>query len=230
MQQPIYACTECQTPCALSIPFIEALPEHKKNRVLAAARHYTLQKGEELFAWMEPAHALYIIKAGQVKLCRWDKEGREQIIGIFADGDIIWEGLFMDGSVFPYSGIALTAVQACSIPIAALQNALEDTAAAMQVIGMLSRKLHDANKRSLILSTQSPKARLARFLTYRFTRSDSPVLTLKLQDIAGSVALRPETVSRKLGELMNEGILQKEGQSSLRIVDAARLRQVYLSE
>ena len=49
------------------------------------------------------------------------------------------------------------------------------------------------------------------------------MVKLKLEDIAAHVSLRPETVSRKLGELMNEGIIEKVGQSSFRILDFERL-------
>ena len=53
-------------------------------------------------------------------------------------------------------------------------------------------------------------------------------MKLKLEDIAAHVSLRPETVSRKLGELLNDKILEKVGQSSFRILNYEKL--VHISQ
>ena len=65
--------------------------------------------------------------------------------------------------------------------------------------------------------------RIAAFLLYRRKRSGEPCITLRLDDIAGSVGLRPETVSRNIRKLVSEGLIEKVGQSGFRIPDFERL-------
>ena len=93
-------------------------------------------------------------------------------------------------------------------------------------INLLSNKLHDANERNMILSISEPMKRIAAFLIYNEKRSEEPTLTLRLDDIAGSVGLRPETVSRYIRKMIGEGLIEKVGQSGFRIPDFDRLNAV----
>ena len=87
---------------------------------------------------------------------------------------------------------------------------------ALRVIGLLSRKLHNANERNLLLTVTDPGARIAGFLLYRSKRSASDTVTLRLGEIAASIHLRPETVSRRLKELERQGLIKRIGQSGIR--------------
>ena len=106
------------------------------------------------------------------------------------------------------------------------EAAISDPAVALRVIRMLSVKLHDSNERNLILSTSDPQARIAAFLLYRQQRTAAKYVTLRLDDIASSVNLRPETVSRKLRELEKDGLIRKTGQSNIELLDFIRLKEM----
>ena len=162
-----------------------------------------------------------------MKLSTWDSEGREQIIGIFSESDTIWEGVFMDGSRYPYNAVCLTDVDCCKLFIKDLENVMEEPSVSLKIIALLSRKLHDANERVLLLSTSSPKARLAGFLLFRSRHTSSDTVVLRLDDIAASIQLRPETVSRRIREMEKEGLIEKVGQSSIRITDRPKLEELY---
>ena len=60
-------------------------------------------------------------------------------------------------------------------------------------------------------------------------RSDEPYITLRLDDIAGSVGLRAETVSRNVRKLVTDGLIEKVGRSGFRIPDFERLNS-FVSE
>ena len=49
---------------------------------------------------------------------------------------------------------------------------------------------------------------------------------MRLEEMAGSLALRPETISRKLKELEREGYVKKTGQSSIKVLDPDRLMEL----
>ena len=209
------------------IEFMAGLPEEKKKLLLERAERQVCPRGGALFLEDDPADALYIIFSGRVKLSTVDSDGREQIVGIFADNETIWEGVFISGSRYPYSAICLTPVVCCRILRKDFERAVEDPAIALRVIALLSRKLHDANERNLLLSTGSPKARLAGFLLYRTAHAEGNTVTMKLDDIAASTNMRPETVSRKIKELELEGLIARTGQSSIELLDPEGLRAVF---
>mgnify|MGYP002521088430 CR=1 FL=1 len=213
--------------CAKLHPsFIEELNEDTRKKILDRMIFSTYEKGEALFQEGEKADCLYIIRQGNVKLSTYDGEGKEQIVSIFSPGDTIWVAVFLKEkkeSVYPYNGICLDDAVVGKMLREDFESLIQDTHSALEIIALLSKKLSDANERNLILSVSDPKAKIARLFLYRLNHITGDVVKLKLEDIAAHVSLRPETVSRKLGELMNEGIIEKVGQSSFRILDFERL-------
>ncbi len=192
--------------------------------------HETLKKNSCLFREGELVDSIYIIRKGRVKLCRYDSLGREQIVTILADHDIIWEGMFLDGSIYPYSAVCLTNATICRIHRDDFTKIVNDPVASMNTITLLSKKLHDANERNMLLSTKDPMARLAGFLMYRVDRGVDEDVVLKLDDIAASVNLRTETVSRKLRELEKMKYIERLGHARIRVLDRDALRDIYVSQ
>ncbi len=192
--------------------------------------HETLKKTSYLFREGEAVESIFIIKKGRIKLCRFDSLGREQIVTILTDGDMIWEGMLLDGSIYPYSAVCITSASIYRIRRDDFVKMVNDPDAAMSTIMLLSKKLHDANERNMLLSTKDPMARLAGFLMYRVDRSEDDDVVLKLDDIAASVSLRAETVSRKLREMEKMGFIERLGHARLRVLDRDALRDIYVSQ
>ena len=217
----------CFADGTLMPSFLMGISAERQQEIMDKAVWRSYTRGSYLFAEQEPVDGIYIILSGRVKLSTWDSEGREQIIGIFSESDTIWEGVFMDGSRYPYNAVCLTDVDCCKLFIRDLENVMEEPSVSLKIIALLSRKLHDANERVLLLSTSSPKARLAGFLLFRSRHTSSDTVVLRLDDIAASIQLRPETVSRRIREMEKEGLIEKVGQSSIRITDRPKLEELY---
>ncbi|MBP3196536.1 MAG: Crp/Fnr family transcriptional regulator [Butyrivibrio sp.] len=223
-------CEECGGFCTESVPLIEGLPVNAQVSLMEHSMHENLKKGSYLFREGETVDSICIIRKGRVKLCRYDSLGREQIITILADHDIIWEGMFLDGSIYPYSAVCLSNASICRIHRDDFIKVVDDPTAAMNIIIMLSKKLHDANERNMLLSTKDPMARLAGFLMYRVDRSATDDIVLKLDDIAASVNLRMETVSRKLRELEKMKLITRTGHGKIKVMNRDQLREIYVSQ
>lgn len=212
-------CEDCESRCIQNITFLYGLPKEKQLEILDRSTHKTLKRGEYIFREGEAVNSVIFIKQGHVKLNTYDAEGRENIIGIFADQDTIWEGVFAENSQYPYSAVCLDNTSICKISKNDVESAVSNPSVSLKVINMLSTKLHDANERNMILSINEPMARIAAFLLYREKRSVEPIITLRLDDIAGSVGLRPETVSRYIRRMVREGYIEKIGQSGIRLLN-----------
>ena len=75
------------------------------------------------------------------------------------------------------------------------------------------------------MSISDPEAKVAKFLLYRDRHDHNGVINLRLDDIAASVALRPETVSRKLSKLIELGYIERVSKSGIRILDYHNLTE-----
>lgn len=218
---------EVARECSMeNIPFLASMPEKEKTELLGKSEFKRIRKGSYLFHEGDNVDAIYIILKGKIKLTRYDAEGREQIVGIFAGNDTIWEGMLLEDSRFPYSGVSMINTYVCIIYRSDFVKALSDFHVALNIIALLSRKLHDANERNLLLSTKDPKARLAAFLLYREKRDHEETIDLRLEDIAASLSMRPETASRKIRELTDEGLIRRVGKSRIQILNYEGLEEV----
>ena len=190
---------------------LERLPETSREQLLQGVVFTTVPANRYIFQEGQPADFICILLKGRVKLSHIDPEGRENIIMLLSENDTIWESLFLYEQSFPYSAVTMTETRVGKIYRENFSHILDNPQAAMEIIRMLSRKLHDANERNQILATQDPEARVAGFLLYHRERSASDELFLQLEEIAGSVGLRPETVSRKIGMLSDKQLIAREG-------------------
>lgn len=207
-------------------PFNEGIPEKDIETLRKKAIFSEYEKGEFLFKEGEKATFLVLILKGSVKLSSYDYEGREQLVGIFSKGETIWEGFLLDQARFPFGAIALENTITARVEMEDFKVLLNSQETAMKVIALLSEKLHDANRRNLILSASNPKAKIARLFLYRLSKEKGNSFSMRLDDIAAHTSLRSETASRKIGELIKEGVIEKKGQSRFVVLDNARLTQI----
>ena len=214
----------------MNIPIMDDLPAEVRQSLMEHSVNENFKKNSVLFREGESVDSIFIIRKGRIKLSRYDSLGREQIVTILADNDIIWEGMFLENSIYPYSGVCLSSAAVYRIYRDEFHKVVKDPGAAMNTIILLSKKLHDANERNMLLATKDPAARLAGFLVYRVDRSIDNDVSLKLDDIAASVNLRAETVSRKLREMEKDGLIERVGHARIRVLDKNALKDIYASQ
>lgn len=220
-------CARCDRMCINSLTVISGLDDTRRRQIMDAAIRKKFRKGSYLFREGDPADGIYLLHTGKVKLCTYDSEGREEIVGIFWAGEIIWEGIFIEDSTYSYDAVCLDTTDCCMIPRYEIEAVMGDPHISLQVIRLLSYKLRAANERVLLLTTEDPKARIAGFLLRQSKYSGSDTIVMRLEEISASIHLRPETVSRKIKELQQENMVVKTGQSSIKIVDFQGLRDLF---
>lgn len=223
-------CADCKNCalCTAMIPLFSALPEDVRQGLTERSVLTTRAKGSFLFRVGETVDSVLIVRKGRIKLCKYDAEGNEYILDILHDGDAIWENLFLESAVFPYSAVCLTKVELCEIRKSDFIRIIaEQPSMALNLISLLSMRLRDANEKALLLSIQDPKVRLAGFLLDRDIRCVGPEIRLKLEDIAASIGLRPETVSRNLSKFEKEHLITRLGQGKIMVTDRNGLKKVY---
>ncbi len=229
-QKTLPGCLNCKNGllCTATIPLFSTLPKDIQKNLTEHSVQTTKAKGSFLFRAGEKVDSVLIIRKGRIKLCKYDADGNEYILDIIHDGDAVWENLFLENAVFPYSAVCLSKVELCEIRKSEFIQLLADRPGiAMNLISLLSLRLKDANEKALLLSIRDPKVRLAGFLLDRDIRCVGPEIKLKLEDIAASIGLRPETVSRNLSWFEKAHLVQRLGQGKILVTDRSGLKKIY---
>ncbi len=165
-----------------------------------------------------------------MKIARYDIEGEEHILDILHDGQAIWHGMFLNDHIYHYSVICMSDVQLCTIHRNDFMDMLQkDPSTAMFLIEMLSTELKEANEKTLLLSIRDPLVRLAGFLLEKDRSCIGSQINLKLDDIASSISLRPETVSRNIAILEKQNLIIRKGHGRIFVTNREGLKKLFES-
>jgi CRP-like cAMP-binding protein len=216
--------------CISRIRLFECLPLAIQGQLVARAVHSAHPRGSALVREGDAIDSVLIIQHGKVKISHTDASGEEHILDVLHDGQAIWHGIFLKDHVYHYDVVCLEPVNLCEIPRDDLTAVLEKhPEAVVHLIEMLSTELDEAEKKVIILSIRDPRKRIGQFLLYRDARCIDRDVELKLEDIASSVNLRIETVSRHLTQLERDGYIKRIGRGKLRVMDRSRL-EAYVND
>ncbi|ASR42326.1 transcriptional regulator [Xanthomonas citri pv. mangiferaeindicae] len=170
------------------------------------------REGDYVFREGAPFNAIAAVRAGTIKTYVIDGNGREQVLGFFLPGEVI--GLnAIHSARYPCNAVALDTVMLCrfSFPMMAT---LAGRMPGLQkhLFSLLSQ---DIGKASLLTGNFSAEERLAAFLvtlSRRFAARGFSATRLRLMmprtDIANYLRLAPETVSRVLRRMQDDGVLR----------------------
>ncbi|MCI2131950.1 MAG: Crp/Fnr family transcriptional regulator [Eubacterium sp.] len=213
--------------CISSIRLFRDIPHELQADLVQKAIHTDHEKGSYLALEGDGIESVLIIRCGKVKICHTDASGEEHILDVLHDGQAIWHGIFLKEHYYHYDVVCLTDVKLCQIPRGDLLDVFHrNPQMAMNLLEMLSVDLDDAEEKILLLSIREPKKRVAEFLLHRDTRCLGNEIHLKLEDIASSINLRTETVSRNLAFLEREGMIERVGRGRLKILHKEELKRL----
>lgn len=188
-----------------------------------------VRAGGYAFRMGDPFRAIYAVRSGMVKTCTIDREGREQVLGFHLPGEVVGlNGIYPDR--FPCDAVALETTQFCRFSFPAM-SALASRLPALQqhLFRLLSKEL---GATSQLAADHSSEERISAFLLdlgHRYeARGFSGThfrLSMSRSDIANYLRLAPETVSRVLSRLRNQGAIDIYGRAVV-LHDRAALRAI----
>lgn len=223
--------TKAATVAALAAsPLFKNLAPADVARVGERCFFRELEKGEVLFREGDDAQAFYVVAAGQVKVFKESVEGRELIIKIMREGDLVGEAAALAGVPYPASARALEDAAAVEVPrrdfVALVKN---EPDLALNIIAALSVRL---NQISAILEKLTLKDVPARLASYVLERARAGAdgrefveLDVTKTSLAAELGTVPETLSRALRRFADAGLTADEG-GRLIILDKASLRLI----
>ncbi|MGZ4299489.1 MAG: Crp/Fnr family transcriptional regulator [Solirubrobacteraceae bacterium] len=132
------------------------------------------RRGQALFTEGDRAERVFLIERGWVMISCMSPEGREIVLGLRGNGDIIGELSTLDGEARSATALAVADVDAIVCSGTVLTQALEEPAAARELINVLATRLRDADRKRLQFATLDTLGRVAERLLELSERFGQP--------------------------------------------------------
>lgn len=189
----------------------ESLSDAGKAAVGAICTTKTLRKKEILFFEGDRGSSLYVLVEGSIQLYKSSPEGKEIVIKVVKPGEEFAEVVLFEKDEYPVSALALSDSLVYSVPRREFYRLLEDEGFRKDFIGMLIKKMRYLADQIRYLTMHDVEYRLFRFLEDQYGRVEKMKSSLSKKAVAAAVGTTPETLSRVLLRLKQEGKLTWEG-------------------
>lgn len=180
------------------------------------------EPGQVIFYQGHPCLGIHCLEDGLVALRKTDVHGNTVIARLFHAGQTLGYLAYFAGRGYSGTAEALTRCRVCFVERAAVRTLLERCpAVGHRFLGRIADNLEEAEDKrlsALALPLRAQVAHLLLTLKDRFaSASEDGTLTLELplsrRDIAAMLGARPESLSRAVRQLEDEGIARFSGRT-----------------
>ena len=177
------------------------------------------KKGETLFSEGEEATGFYLLVSGSIKLCRMSHDGREKVLHFVQPRETFAEAAFFGDGRYPAEARAIESGEVIYLPKEGfLELMTKNPNFTLNLVVSLSLQLRRFARQIEELSFADVTSRLASFLVRRAGEKSTSYdgityvdLGIKKGELAARLGTASETISRTLRKLMNEGIIEVQG-------------------
>lgn len=194
-------------------PLFKDLTDEAFQKVTEHCSLRELKAGEFLFRQHQPAPFFFLLISGQIKLSLLSMEGTEKVVDIIHAGNSFSEAImFRSVPSYPVNAEALADVNVLSIEAATYSAILRSSPdACFKVMGCLSVRLHWLMTELDRLTLHNVTYRLIIYLLEDIpegvTEAVKVNLTIPKRVIASRISVTPETLSRTLKRLSEQGLM-----------------------
>jgi len=181
------------------------------------AKHF--ENGNYIFLEDSQGEQCFFVLEGSVKVTRLSKDGREVILAMLNEGDFFGEMSLLDGESRSANVIALEKTKVLTLDRNDFIAVVNDyPQIAVQLLKELARRLRKSDRQIASLSLSDAEKRIA-LCIIRFADEQGVIQNGKVsipktpiqQDIANMAGTSRETVSRALGLLEKEDLIERDG-------------------
>ncbi|MBI3501403.1 MAG: Crp/Fnr family transcriptional regulator [Bacteroidetes bacterium] len=178
----------------------------------------TFKRGQVIFHEEGFPHGLFCVNTGKIKISKLGNEGKEQIVRLAKEGDILGYRALLSGEKYSASATAIDDSSICIIPKDTFFNMIEKNAnLSKEVLKLLSHDLKEAEHKITNLAQKPVRERVAEALlflkeTYGFESDGATInVALSREEIANIVGTATETAIRLLSEFKQDKMIELTG-------------------
>jgi CRP/FNR family transcriptional regulator len=198
--------------CIYKVPIFEHLTAEEAESLAAKVRSKRYKRGEFIFREGERSETFFILNEGTVKLSKLSETGKEQILRFLFPGDFFGHFAMLQDKTHYANAEVLDDADVCFIQKREFRQILEcNPKMAYRFLLAVSERLGQADDWLGTISLMDTDKRLAKLLHLFYEKNGAqPVLRLPAQkkELAAHLGITPETLSRKLACLEENGLLE----------------------
>jgi CRP-like cAMP-binding protein len=165
-----------------------------------------------------------IIEKGELELV-YQTHSERLVVQILYPGSSVDHLAILLGIPYPYSAVTLSGATLLRLRLDTIRT-LEELfpEIAFRWLGLLAHALDRAHQRLLELAGRSAVEQVSHLLLHESAERDEPTLELTQEELAATLALSRQTVSRAFHDLASEGAIKPE-RRRVRLLDLEKLRE-----
>ncbi len=196
--------------------------------VIDHAHLVRLTAGQTLFRQDDPLTAIYWVVEGLIRLYRVSPQGEEKVIDLVGPGRSFAEAALFMGGHYPVCAAAQSTSKVIAIDAVHLRNWLaEDTERCFRLMAAMSARMHKLLTDIDRLTLMKGADRLLQYLLDHADPDEQGRQVVELeapkQVIASHLGIKPETFSRLMHKLAEQGCIAVQG-NRIYLNDPERLR------
>jgi len=205
--------------CFKDLWLFESFTEAQLQELKTIGQKKTLQTGDPVFLQGAPAHDLFLIKSGRIKLCKVHEDGAEFTLDFRKAGDVIGENMFAGDDDYPLSAWAMEDTVTCGFDRHGFNSlVMKHPDIGLSVIQSMSAMMSSMTGRLESMSENSLEKRLYGVLTHvakeHGTRVDNGLalnFPLTHEDLAFLVGAHRVSITKAMQSLVRHGKIIKNG-------------------
>lgn len=206
-----------------------ALTDAERQNVARTSRVVQLDAGEHLFFQGQEATQFFLVLEGQIKLTRLTTDGNEKVIEFLMPGQTFAEAvMFMNREEYPVTATAISPARVQTFQNQAFMEILRNNNdACIRLLSDVCTRLHNRLHEIENLTMKNATYRVVRYFLNEWeahpNRQQRVSLPIQKQLLASRLSIKPETLSRILSALKDQGIVESHGKE-VTIIDVERLK------
>lgn len=206
--------------CVAIVPLFAGLTPEEQHEVATYARPIRRKRGELIHQAGDAVSHLLVVHRGRVKISHVAPNGHEQLIRVLEPGDFVGEASFVTGARPEDYATALSDVELCSFDHRVLTSLVTQYPdIAVRMLYAVTTRLETTERMLADVTSSDVEARLTAYLMTLPARHECGGARVRLplskKDVASLLGTTPETLSRKLAQLTEEGLISVEGREVL---------------
>lgn len=228
-------CAKCTSKyCAKRVSIFSILEEKEISEVVEKITTRRYKKGQMIFFEGDIADKLYIVSSGSMKIFKYTKEGKEQILYILTNGDFIGDRSLLKRGKFDFNAEALEDSSICTLSKEDFDNVVRSNPEIpIKILESVHDRLLSLENLVQSLGTKDVEARIAALIlsfAKNFGNQTEEGLLIDLplnrEEMGNYIGITRETISRKLTSMQDEGVIELIGNRKVLIKDKEMLEDL----
>ena len=212
------------------LAYFQSWPDAALDHLAAGSKIVTLPKHGAMAQKNERLEFLYVVVSGLIRVFLPLPNNMERVVSLVGPGESLGEACLVLDEVCPFNAVAGKDSHLLAIDAMVFRRELAtDITLTRQALELVSRRLMENLRDTEICAQRSSVQRVASYLLLHRPTPEDICFTFQLparkQDVAAKLGLTQETLSRVLGFLDKQGLIQVNA-GQIRVEDAPRLAQI----